>query len=494
MPYQPNAEPPMFNHQAQTWLDTRELPAWGLLFEQRCGKTRVLLDTAGWLQAEGKVTGLLVVAPKEVTRTWENTEVPKHLNAPYEVYRWAGRPGKAATIRLTKVCKPEDRLKVLLINVEAFSGSSDTALKVAKHFLKQHKALLAVDESSVIKDKDSKRTQKVLGLAALAPYRRILTGTPVTQSPLDIFTQANFLDTRVFGTNYYSFRARYAEVEDVYLKGPDGKPRASGNKRIKAYRNLDELTEKLKSISTRVLRADCFDLPPKQYQQLDVELSDEAKRLYNLTAAKQVAKLLEENIVTPTLAISRVMALRQITSEFLLQHDEVTGVDSKIEVGEARVARAVRLVKELDGKIILWTVFKHTQQRLLTRLVEAGFDPVRSLTGDTEREDRATAAQDFQIDPAVKAIVVNQRVGQYGLDLSAADWVVYVEHDWSVERRLQSEDRAQHPLKKTGVGYIDLVAPDTIDDVIRDALQHNRTIGEVVAGLGWRGLFKEVPL
>ncbi len=493
MTYQPNPDPPMFKHQEQTWLDTRDLQAWGLLFEQRCGKTRVLLDTAGWLYGEGKITGLLVLGPKEVVRTWETIEIPKHLNAQPFVYRWAGRPGKAASVRLGIALKPGDRLHILLMNVEAFSGSSDAAPKVAHEFLKRHKALLAIDESSVIKDKDSKRTQKILNLASAAPYRRILTGTPITQSPLDAFTQVNFLDTRVFGTNYYTFRSRYAELEDVYARGPDGKARAMGQKRVKSYRNLDELTAKLQGISTRVLRADCFDLPPKQYQQLDVELSVEAKRLYNLTAQQQVTKLLEENIVTPTLAISRVMALRQLTSEFLMQHDEATGDTRKIEVGEARVTRAVRLVDELEGKVILWTVFRHTQQLLVTRLREAGH-AVRTLTGDTEREDRETAAADFQGDPAVKVIVVNQRVGQYGLDLSAADWVGYVEHDWSVERRLQSEDRAQHPMKQRGVGYIDLVAPDTIDDVILDALRQNRSIGEVVAGIGWRGLFKEIPL
>jgi len=483
----------MFKHQEQTWLDTRELPAWGLLFEQRCGKTRVLLDTAGWLHGEGKITGLLVLGPKEVARTWETIEIPKHLNAEARIYHWAGRPGKAAAVRFGVVLKPGDRLHILLMNVEAFSGTSDTAPKVAQEFLKRHRALLAIDESSMIKDKDSKRTQKILRLAGAAPYRRILTGTPFTQSPLDVFTQVNFLDTKVFGTNYYSFRGRYAELEDVYTRGPDGKARTTGQKRVKAYRNLDELTRKLQTISTRVLRADCFDLPAKQYQQLDVELSVEAKRLYNLTAQQQVTALLAENIVTPTLAISRVMALRQLTSEFLLQHDEVTGDTRKIEVGEARVARAVRLVDELDGKVILWTVFKHTQQLLTTRLLEAGHQ-VRTLTGDTEREDRATAAADFQGNQSVKVIVVNQRVGQYGLDLSAADWVGYVEHDWSVERRLQSEDRAQHPMKQRGVGYVDLVAPDTIDDVILNALRHNRSIGEVVAGIGWRGLFKEIPL
>jgi len=486
--YVPRQDLPMFAHQRETWESTRHLKAWGLLFEQRCGKSRVLLDTAGWLYDQGFIKGLLIIAPKEVCRTWEQEQLPKFLTLNSEVLRWRGLGTRDRRRRVEDICSPGTRLKVFIINVEAFSGAGGGAIvKICRHFMKSHQTLLTVDESSTIKERTSKRTERVLALASLAPFRRILTGTPVTQTPLDCFTQIGFLDTKVFGTNWFAFRARYAVIEDVYTQIRGERKTV---KVVKGYRNLEELTEKLVSISTRVLRKDCFDLPPKLFQKIDVEIPDDLRRIYDMMAKREVLALEAEGIVTPALALARSMSLRQLTSEFLLQKDEVSGDTNKLEFGRSRLDALIHAVKECSGKVVVWTVFQHSQGRIIDTLMDSGV-PVVSLVGGDSDAQREEALRLFRSDE-VNVIVVNQRIGQFGLDLSAADWSICYEHDWSVERRVQLEDRTQHPSRTKSVGYLDLVMPGTIDDVILTAVKNGRNLADVVAGFGWKTIFKEI--
>ena len=490
MTYEPIADPPPFTHQRQTWHDTRELPAWGLLFEQRCGKSRVLIDTAGWLYDQGKIAGLLIIAPKEVCRTaWELEQIPRFLNVPHEIYRWRGLGTKAKEEGLRQICTKGNKLKIFVLNVEALSGTSgDKVKKLAVTFMKTHRTLLAVDESSTIKEQSSKRTQRVLSLADHAPYRRILTGTPVTQTPLDCFTQVGFLNTRVFGTNWYAFRNRYATLKDVYKKDSSGTPRRIGAT-VSGYRNLEELTEKLKSISTRVLRQDCFDLPPKLYYRRDFDPDPRLLTVYNQLVRREIAELLAQGIVTPTLAMGKTMAQRQLSSGFLVQRDEVTGEETKLEFENERLKALLKAREGCDGKTIVWTVFRHSQTAIERAFSEAGRAAVY-LYGDTPDAQRLEAVARFRAD--VDTIVVNQRIGQFGLDLSVADWVINYEHDWSVERRIQSEDRAIHPAKRTSVGYVDLVMPGSIDEMMLKVVRDGIKLADEIAGQGWRNLFKEI--
>ena len=491
MNYEPLPSMPMFKHQEEAWLKTRDEPVWGLLFEQRCGKSRVLLDTAGWLYSQGKINGLLVIAPKEVCRSaWEQEQVPKFLNTPHEVARWNSSKSKKVVQKLDSICKQGDRLKVLIVNVEAFSGSGGSnVVAFCKRFMKTHRTLLAVDESSTIKERTSKRTDRVLQLASFAYYRRILTGTPITQSPLDAFTQFGFLETKLFGSNWYSFRARYAELGDTYVKLPK-RDEPTIIKTVQGYRNLEELSEKMATLSTRVKRSDCFDLPPKMYSKLDVDLTTEARRLYNLMAQKQVLALEAEGIVTPAMAVSRIMSLRQITSEFLMQHDDVTGLDTKLELGNERVKLLLKQVTDLEGQVIIWTAFQHSQQRIPEALREAGI-ATSVLVGSTV--DRPEQLEAFKAG-RTRVLVINQGLGQYGLDLSMADWAIYYEHEWSVEKRVQSEDRAQHPQRTKSVGYIDLIVPGTIEETILDAVLSGRKLADLIVDRGWKTLFKEIEV
>ena len=246
-----------------------------ILYGDGTGKSKVLIDNIAMLYDKGKINSAVIIAPKGVYRNWYSQEIPNHMpgHIDYKSVLWTASTSKKKDKEYQQLFKVDYDLHILVMNVEAFSTKrgQDFALK----FMRCHDVLLAVDESTTIKTPTAKRTKAITTMAPMARYRRILTGSPVTKSPLDLFSQCRFLNEHLLGFgSYYAFRQRYAHMVS----------RNFGGRQVQivgSYQRLDELSDNLKPFSYRVLKEDCLDLPDKIYIKREVELTPEQQSHYN---------------------------------------------------------------------------------------------------------------------------------------------------------------------------------------------------------------------
>ena len=175
--------------------------------EMGCGKSKVLIDNIAWLYEKGKIDCAIIVAPKGVYMNWKNSEIPIHMHngIRHEVYVWKSNLGKKDTEKLRESVTDRQRLRIILVNVEAFATKK--VLQYLEKVVHRSNVLLAVDESTTIKNHKAKRTKALIQFGEVAKYKRILTGAPITKSPLDLYSQFLFLDSKILGHNsYWSFQ------------------------------------------------------------------------------------------------------------------------------------------------------------------------------------------------------------------------------------------------------------------------------------------------
>ena len=274
--------------------------------EMGTGKSKVLIDNIAMLYDSGKINGVLIVAPKGVVKTWYEQEIPTHMpdHVEHTDVLWQAMINKKQQKELDKLFQPGEDLHILVMNVEAFSTKK--GVEFAAKFLRCHRTMMAIDESTTIKNPDAKRTRHICSLGEYAQYRRILTGSPVTKSPLDLFKQCEFLQPDLLGySSYYAFRTRYAKLRTANFGG-------KSFQLVVGYKNLDELSEKIKPFSSRVLKEECLDLPEYTYMKRTIQLSSEQKSVYEQMRKQAVAFLKGKSMTTAT-ALTQLMRLQQIT-------------------------------------------------------------------------------------------------------------------------------------------------------------------------------------
>ena len=246
-----------YAHQLTALEKSWNKETYAYFMEMGTGKTKVLIDNLAMLYDKGKVDGALIIAPKGVIGTWYKQEIPNHLPNHIEnvSVMWQSLITKKQKNNLDALFKAEEKLHILIMNVEALSTSKGT--EFAARFLNSHKTLMAIDESTTIKNSSAKRTKNILALSKYAKYRRIMTGSPVTKNPLDLYSQCEFLSPWLLNfQSFYAFRNRYAEMKTIHARGRSIQV-------VHKFQNIGELSDKLKGFSYRVLKEDCLDLPDK---------------------------------------------------------------------------------------------------------------------------------------------------------------------------------------------------------------------------------------
>tara|TARA_Y100001973_G_C5117392_1_gene290903 strand:- start:20 stop:982 length:963 start_codon:yes stop_codon:yes gene_type:complete len=310
-------------------------------------------------------------------------------------------------------------------------------------------------------------------LKGYSSYRRILTGSPITKSPMDLYSQCSFLSTRALNfSSYYAFQGRYAII----------KQRAFGARsfqEIVGYRNLEELNEKLEQFSTRTLKEECLDLPDKLYTRRNITMSDEQNSVYNQMKKLALAQLDSGELSTTASILTQIMRLQQICCGFF-QPD----VGEIRQLPNNRLSELLDITDELQGKAIIWASFTHDIQQIARSLRDRfGPDSVALYYGDTPQEDRQKIVHKFQdMTSELRFFVGQPKTGGYGITLSAATTVIYYSNSYDLENRLQSEDRAHRIGQKKNVTYIDLVCPNTIDEKILEALKSKINLSQKVFG------------
>ena len=382
---------------------------------------------------------------------------------------WQANITKKQKESLDKLLKPGEELHILVMNVEAFSTTK--GVEFATRFLNSHRPLIAIDESTTIKNPKAKRTKNIIHLADLAKYRRVMTGSPVTKNPLDLFTQCYFLDPYLLGhESYYSFRMRYAIMKTANISGRQ-------IQLVSGFKNLGELSDKLKPFSYRVLKEDCLDLPDKIYMKRNINLTPDQLKLYNQMKKEALASL--NGKVTSTVnALTQLMRLQQITCGHFTADDGSTQ-----PIKNNRITELMDVLEETEGKAIIWAHYQYDITNIIKEVTKVhGPGSIVDYYGLTPQDERQGNIKKFQSDPKCRFIVGTPATGGYGITLTAANTVIYYSNGYDLEKRLQSEDRAHRIGQQKSVTYVDLICDDTVDEKIVKSLRKKINIASEVLG------------
>jgi SNF2 family DNA or RNA helicase len=458
-----------FAHQSKALEMSWDKEVFAYFMEMGTGKSKVLIDNIAMLYNAGKINGALIIAPKGVYKNWFDSEIPNHLPDYIEkkVGLWRTDPNAK---ELKPLFETGAELHILIMNVEAFSTKK--GVQFAHKFLSCHTALMGIDESTTIKNPTAKRTKSILSLKPFTKYRRILTGSPVTKSPLDLFSQCGFLDSYLLDqSSYYAFRTRYAICKKINVSGRQVEI-------VVGYRNLGELSEKIKPFSYRVLKDDCLDLPPKTYTKRIIELTDEQKKVYKTMKEKAIAFLNGKMVSTATV-ITQLMRLHQITCGHFTSDDGETQ-----EIKNNRIDELMDILEEMEGKAVIWAHYRYDIEAIVEAITKKyGEKSVVTYYGDTSTDDRQTAIQKIQ-DPnsPVRFIVGTPQTGGYGITLTGASTMIYYSNGYDLEKRQQSEARIDRIGQEKPMTYVDIIAEGTVDDKIVQSLRKKVNIATEIMG------------
>jgi SNF2 family DNA or RNA helicase len=497
--------------------------AYAYLMEMGTGKTKVAIDEMSAMWQAGMIDAAVVLAPKGVYMNWVNNEFPTHM--PSDIYddagivEWrAGGGSKGHQEVLRDLLDYETGLPILVMNIEAISSGTHGYLYLTR-FLQAYKRIVCyIDESTTIRNHAATRTKRLMELRRYMSYRRIMTGFVAPRSPLDLYGQFSFLDTKILGyTSFFAFRARFAVMKNQWFGGRKVPV-------VVGYRDVDELGKLIAPHSFRVQKDECLDLPPKVYSVREVELTDEQKRIYqeireNATATLEASKKCKECGGTGTMRDDLVctrcggmgevpgasVTATAVITQILRLHQVVCGHTNDEEgnshdIPSNRISELINVLQETDSKTIIWARYRRDIEKIVEAVeAEFGAGSIVEYHGgvsDDRREHalfrfqgRAFDSGEWRDCPAEKQaqfFVGNAQTGGFGLTLTAAKTVVYYSNDYDLEKRLQSEDRAHRSGQTKSVAYVDLVARGTIDEKILKALRAKINISASIMGDDYR--------
>jgi len=523
---------PLWTHQEKIFERSKDAPAWALLMEQRTGKSRIAVMTAEHLFCKGEIDAVAVVAPLGVDVNWTLDEFPKWATAPFASFNWrVKRVGKEFLRRFEEFLSIRDRLPVFTMNVDALI--TEEGKKSLKRFLSQRRVLYILDESDVICNPGAKRTKTALASSKYAPYRRILTGTPVAESPFDAYAQFKFLDPAILGfSEFSSFKARYADIgvtgdrafrevhDRVYAReiaAGRQPPVAEGIAiteaarigktwdEVKEYRNLEELSLKIGAFSSRVLRSEVSDAPAKIYAKARFQLTPRQRAFYDELRDKFIAELSSEEVVSTSNVLARYTRLQQVTSNLAVldrvaqECPRCVGTDPECVacdgIGLVVPERIEKRIDETNPRLlslgeelrrnrlsssIVWCKFNVDVDDVIGLLEKMGRRPVR-YDGRISDEEKLRSKRAFQEGLATD-IVGKTSSGGRGLDFSRTEGIHFYNCAFPLRWRLQGEDRGESLLKRFATIVTDHIAEDSIDDKIVEALRNKRQVSSLVTG------------
>jgi len=466
-----------YEHQLDALKDSWNKEVFAYFMEMGTGKSKVLLDNAAILYDKGEINALLLIAPKGVYKNWYDSEIPTHLpdHIDKKMILWKTSDKSLKQIKLLNTLfeKGSD-LRILIMNVESFSSGngSDFAYK----FLAAHpKSMVAIDEATTIKTPTSNRTKNILSLSKHCKYRRILTGSPVTKSPLDLYSQCQFLDPWLLDhQSYYTFKARYSICKKIQVNGRQVEI-------VVGYRNLGELSDKIKSFSKRILKEDCLDLPAKSYVKHYVELTKEQKKVYDQMKKEAIA-FLDGKMQSSATVMTQLMRLHQITC------GHFTADDGSIkDLPCSRLGELMDILEKIEGKTIIWSHYTHDVRRIIEEIKRVyGDDSVVDYYGATDTDARSANIKKFQTDDKCRFFVGTTHTGGYGITLTAGSNMIYFSNGYDLEKRQQSEARIDRIGQTKKMTYIDIMAQDTIDERIVKALRNKVNIANKIMDENFR--------
>ena len=460
-----------YAHQLKALEMSWDKKCFAYFMEMGTGKSKVLIDNSAMLYDHGKINGVLIVAPKGVYKNWYSSEIPTHLPDHIEknVVLWQANITKQQQKNLNTLFETGTDLHVLIMNVESLSTKK--GVDFAAKFINSHETLMAIDESTTIKNPEAKRTKNIVELGKNAKYKRILTGSPVTKSPLDLYKQCEFLDPWLLDhTSWYTFRTRYAVMKNMSFNGRTFQ-------KVVGYKNLGELSEKLKPFSNRVLKDDCLDLPKKTFMKRIVQLTPDQFKVYE-QMKKEALAILNGKMLTTSNALTQLMRLQQITCGHFKSDDGTVQ-----EVKSNRIDELIDVLNEIEGKVVIWAHWQNDVKQIIKAIIDE-FDQgcLVDYYGLTPQDERQQNIKRFQEDDKCRFFIGTPQTGGYGITLTAASNMIYYSNGYDLEKRQQSEARIDRIGQTKPMTYIDIICEDTVDERIVKALRKKVNIASQVMG------------
>ena len=562
--------PPLFRHQQVLFDQTCDAVAWAYLLEQGLGKSPPTIRTIEHLYRANLIDGVVIVAPNGVHRNWISDELPKHAGMPWRGMDWhsdrakgqdsalerllAETPGRRTelayfAITYDAMLTPRGRAALLAFGVGAVDKQG---LRVRGGKPPRFaRFLLVIDEASKVRNPEAQRTKKVAALRQFASHVRLLNGTPIGNSALDIYAQMKLLDDRFWIRHgigsLVAFRARFAIVKKVQVGGEDdrvGRARhsqepivphdataegiaayeqldfdlddiltpaekhavmtpttKSGTEKktvgrtiemVVGFRELDKLKEMIAPISTRLTKEDAgVQLPPKLYSRLLFDLPVDQSRAYDQLRKEYVIELESGTLITATIAMVRILRLQQIACGYLPNPDDPE--NPKLFYNDdgknARLQLLLERLEDTPHQAIIWARFTHDVDSICRAL---GPPKCTRYDGRVSQKERDAGIDRFKEGKVSFCVAKAASMGM-GLSLPMAKSVFYYSNTFSYIERLQSEDRA-HRLVGGGMGavcYYDLVAARTVDEKILRSLRDCADVANAITGDRYRAWLTE---
>lgn len=457
--------------------------SFAYFMEMGTGKTKTTIDNIGILWEADRIGAAIILAPKGVYSVWARvaggsgelrTHLPERILERTSIEVWSASLSRVRRREMQdRLCNPlTDRLQILVMNIESVSRT-DEAFKMIKKMCQVHRVFMVIDESTVIKNPKAQITKQVVRLGARATYRRILSGGPITRWPTDLYSQFEFLGTRMLGhRSWFSFQREFCVLRPIVANGRTIDITVSSQ-------NLDDLARLVDRHAFRARKSECLDLPPKIYQRRPARMSAEQEKTYASIRDRSWAELIGGGEVSTTMIITQLLRLHQVACGHVTADDGTT-----VRISETRLDDLDEVIEEAgsgqESGIIIWACYRIDLLDIAKRLRKRhGEDVVAEYHGEISQRTRDEGVADFQAGRR-KFLVANQQVGGRGGTWTAGRTVIYYANHRSLDLRRQSEDRAHRSGQTHPVNYVDMVAEGTIDEQIIAAWAQGMDIVEAV--------------
>lgn len=432
--------------------------------EPGMGKSRTVLQEIRALWIERKIDRALIFAPAGVYGIWEDIQIPEHLDldpSEYDLHTWLGASSVTEKNRIKrKMFVADGKLKIFVMNIEAISNST-FGVQSARYFMDLGPSYLCIDESTTLKNESSRRSKNIHDMRDLAIYRRILTGTPLTNGPLDVFSQLLAVFPKPLGhPNFYSFRARYANMKTMEVNERKIKV-------VTSYKNVDELRRKLDEIAFFASKKDYLDIPDKQYAWWHTKPTAQQIRLIDELKEQWFSQI--SDIENEVVLVKNVLGLSLRIREILSGYVKDAFTDERVPVENNRVKDLMELLEYTGPGVTIWTPFHFNHYEIPAAIRKMG-KTVGVYTGETRAEDRGNIIKGFE-DGSLDYFVGSQAAGGRGITLIRAQNSIMYMNDLGVEKRIQTEDRNHRVGQRNSVVYTDMVCQGYNDEKLAQELR-----------------------
>lgn len=459
-----------FAHQQVAYKIGTELDAAALLMEQGTGKTLTAIAIAGKRMLDDGIQFVLIACPAVVVPVW-GKEFAEHADFPHKVIPVieSNATRKIDLVHNSSLGAKPGELMVFVCNFESLWRIEGVFEPLVKE------QMIIIDESQRIKSPGAEQSKCLHRLGKLSKYRLILSGTPVTQSPMDIYSQYKFLEPSLFGKSFTNFRTKYA-----VMGGFEGR-------QVIAYRNLDELMSKAHSIAYRITKAEALDLPSETTSLRPVTLPPKVQKMYQQLKRESIVELEEqakgEKIVAVNV-LTKLLRLQQLTGGYVnsdggtyqLHKEKLDALRDELDL----------LLSDENRKVVIFARFLQEIKGIEEVLHGLKID-YRCITGAVDQTERGLAVTEFQNDKDVRVFVAQIATAGLGITLTAADTAIFYSMDFSLANHEQAKARIHRIGQRHPVTYMYLIAEGTVDAKIFEALKSKKSIADLVVD-DWRSV------